>query len=507
MSLTTSPFLTSCHWSLLGKLQWQQHSCCVIPYNPLMQRLGNTPIAIRIFAILVVLAIAIWSLFAYSSNQLLSQAQEAAAADNPSAAHLFAKAAQGFPPRPDLWDDAGMQALLHEDYAAAIEYFERAQQERQIGADGWVALGTAHQLTGDNQKAIQIWEEAIAFDNANVEAYRLLAVNYRQNGDYPAAIEALNQLTLLQPGNAAARFELGLLLASSNPEEAITNFEITADLDDSFQEDSDILRRALRDALASDDPAYAAVITGQALASVSEWRLAAENFVLAIEYDLEYAEAWAYLGEAKQRLGQGGFEELQTALLLNPDSLSANIFQALYWQRLNQPEQALVYLTKATELNPENPDLFVDLGRLTAQAGDLPIALEHYKQAIQLAPSTSRYWVALAEFTVDFEVFIEDEGLPAARQALELAPEDPAVLVANGRVAYLMEDHINAIRFYDQAIILAPEYAATYIHLGLLHLTQGNRTEAESAFLRALEIDLDGLVGQQAQRLLEQYFP
>ena len=478
-----------------------------IPYNQAMQRLAHWPLPVRIAGLVIILAVGMIAINAYRNDQLLQKARLAVAANDPMAALFLAQAAEVFPSRNELWEEAGYQALRHEEEDAALAYFARAQAEAVLSADGWIAYGEVYDQRGDHRQAKLVWEAAVAFDPSNAEAFRKLASVYHKEGDWDAAATALKQLIKLQPGNAEARFQLGLVLTSSAPQEAITYFVQAADLDPSFQADSDLMRRALREQLATEEAAYGAILTGQALAGVGQWRLAAENFIQAIEQDIEYAEAWAYLGEAKQRLGQGGMEELETALLLNPDSLAANIFTGLYWQRNNRPDQAVLYLGKAAELAPGNPSVLVDLGRATAEAGDLTTALAHFKDATALVPQNSRYWIALAEFTLDFEVFIAEEGLPAARRALELAPADPAVLVANGRVAYLLEDQVNARRYYEQAILVAPEYAPTYLHLGLFYLAQGDLLLAESAFSNAVEIDSHGTTGEQAQQLLDQFFP
>ncbi|MBE0699161.1 MAG: tetratricopeptide repeat protein, partial [Anaerolineaceae bacterium] len=67
-------------------------------------------------------------------------------------------------------------------------------------------------------------------------------------------------------------------------------------------------------------------------------------------------------------------------------------------------------------------------GNTWAEKGDLLVALEHFQKATTLDPQNSLYWQYLARFTVDYSVNVRFIGLPAARQAVVLAPNDPAAL-------------------------------------------------------------------------------
>ena len=85
------------------------------------------------------------------------------------------------------------------------------------------------------------------------------------------------------------------------------------------------------------------VTMGRALGLVNEWDLSLAAFEKAIALDAENAEAWAWLGEAKQHIiytqtgetvSKGvGLEELGHALTLDPSSVVVRALRGLYWNR------------------------------------------------------------------------------------------------------------------------------------------------------------------------------
>ena len=64
---------------------------------------------------------------------------------------------------------------------------------------------------------------------------------------------------------------------------------------------------------------------------------------------------------------------------LDPQSVAANTFLALYWQRQRRYDLALDYLDKAARLDPRNPALQVELGNTMAIAGNLATAAAYYQ--------------------------------------------------------------------------------------------------------------------------------
>src|SRR6185295_19042882 len=91
--------------------------------------------------------------------------------------------------------------------------------------------------------------------------------------------------------------------------------------------------RSLIDAIqageASGSPAYTFGLVGFALVQLSEWRLAEEALSRAVAADPNYAEAYAYLGLARDRQNKDGLDDYENAVRLDPKSPLAQFLLGL----------------------------------------------------------------------------------------------------------------------------------------------------------------------------------
>jgi tetratricopeptide (TPR) repeat protein len=335
---------------------------------------------------------------------------------------------------------------------------------------------------------------------------------HRQQADYTAMLADLKALADLQPDDAGWQYQLGLVWAATQPEEALPFLSRAAKLDPALGEQTSRLAQNIRIARLKDDPAYTLLEAGRALGAMNEWELAAEAFRRATQTHPDYAEAWAYMGEARQQLPEAqatgdGLAELEHALQLDPESLSAHLFLSLYWQRQGQLDQALDYLDKAATLYPDHPALQTEIGHVLALQGDLEAAQQAYQQAIELAPQDPAYYRLLAAFCLEHNYQLSQTGLPAARWGLLLAPNDPASLDMLGQVLLELGDTDSAKRFFERAILQQAEYAPAHLHLGLIYIDQGDRQAAYEKFHQVLSLAPGTTIADQAQRLLDNYFP
>jgi tetratricopeptide (TPR) repeat protein len=245
---------------------------------------------------------------------------------------------------------------------------------------------------------------------------------------------------------------------------------------------------------------------GQALGAIQEWPLAIDALQLATQQDPNYTEAWAYLGEAQQQTGGNGLESLETALSLESQSYSANLLMALYQRRNGEPGEALDHLLIAEQQDPNNLLLKEDIGTTYAEAGQVEEGLSYLEETAEAHPEQSLAWQILARLSINFDVKVTNVGLPAARQAVLLAEDDPTALLLLGR-AYFQNGNISmAERFFSEASILEPLSAEPRYYLGLLYLNQGDHPAAEDHLSQAFQLDPTGIIGLQAQKILEQYF-
>ncbi len=430
-----------------------------------------------------------------------------AAEDYAAAADAFARAASHLPWRGDLWGQAGQAAWLAGDPQQALRWFAEGEARRALNLADWLVYGEAFQALGDMESAVRVWEQSVEQFGPSAGAEQRLAEAYRLAGDYELSIAALQKSLELDPKNADAHFELGLLLTASSPQEALPELMQAAALDPAFDTPVQFLRAELNRAFLRDEPAYHYLTAGRALAALGHWDLASEAFIRALEADMEYAEAWAWLGEARQQTGLDGRPQLERALFLNPASASVQALDGLYWLRQGQPEKAMLACAKAAALEPENPAWQVALGDSAAAAGKFTQAIEYYRRAIELDPDNLPAWQGLALVSVKSGANVEEMGREAVRQLLRLAPDDWLTYDIAGRMAALLLAREEAEKYFLKAIELAPDQPAPHLHLALAYLDFGQAASAYDKLVDTIQLDPEGDYGWQAQRLLEQYFP
>ncbi len=475
-----------------------------------MNGLKDPGLSLRILLILFLLSLLGFAPRPHEADRSLRQARLAQDAGKSGAySDHLARAAEQLPGRGDLWEMAGQAALQAGDARLAIYRLEMASAWGGLAPSGRLDLGDAFQMVGDLNRAMEIWQRELPAPGASSR----LAQAHRSMQDYPAAVADLEAQLALDPANPQVLYQIGLLLAATQPESASVYLRQAADGSSDLAVLARVVDRGLRAASSVDDPAYTYLSAGRALASIGEWELAAEAFRRAAQARPDWAEAWAFLGEARQRLPSGegadrsALDDLEKAISLGPNSVAANVFMALYWERRQRLDIALEYLTQAAASNPDNPALQAEIGNFLSEMGDLPSAQSFYERATKLAPANPVYWRMLAEFCMRHGSQIRQLALPAARQAVILSPQDPASLDVMGQVLFLLGDYANAERFLLGAIQIDPGYAPAHLHLGMNSLMQGQPSPALQQLTLAGTLAPGTPVADQAQRLLQRYFP
>ena len=276
----------------------------------------------------------------------------------------------------------------------------------------------------------------------------------------------------------ANEYEQALLLASSSPLDALPllqNISLSGSVNAGKAR---VVAQAILAARLSGDRAYLLTETGRALATIDEWALARLTLLRAVEQAPGYAEAWAFLGEAQQQNEYDGFSALHRALELDPQSVSANLFTALYWQRRGDFIEADKYLHIATLISPVDPSILIQWGQNAVLKGDVIAARERFERAAELSPDDQQVWKTVAGYSIDSELFVEELGLPAARMLLQERVTDVEALTLLARGYLLLGETEIAVTFFERAINIKPDYAGAHLHYGLFLLASDELEEA-----------------------------
>lgn len=462
---------------------------------------------LTILLILLIIATAVISPSIYAGYHDLSAAQSAESQKQYSAtAAMYESAANKLFWRNDLWEKAGLADYQIGDNQNAIRLLEIARQKNAISAQGWDAFGSAYWNNSDHTTALSIWQTGSQANPSYAPLLDRLVAAYYQQGDYVSEQNALEKRLALGD-DATSHYRLGLLLTLSNVDRAQKELTAASALDPEFDSAVQTLTATLNVAALEANPSQRLVIIGRGLGLVEEWGLASKAFEQAVSADANNAEAWAWLGEARQHQGQDGSAELDKALALGPRDTIVRALRGLYWKRQGKYAQALTEYLQAAQIEPDNPAWQASIADAYTQTGDLISALTAYEKATSLAPSDATYWRLLAMFCADNGVQVLDVGLPAAQKAASIAPKDPQVLDALGWASLKAGYPTTAQENLQKSIEAAPDVALTHLHLAETYLDQGNRASAFNELNLAHQLDENGSVGQFAAELLKQYFP
>ncbi len=444
-------------------------------------------------------------------QKLLSEiqaARQAAQNTNPAgiADHL-GRVLDWEPWRTDQWEIAGKKALEAGDYPQAISFFRTAAGLQALSDEGHVVLGDAYLGAGDWRQAVSTWQ-ALAVDGQIEEA--LWQKILEQQWQHQAFVDGLRTARAWladYPQSSQAAFDAGLLACVEDPAAAPALLDQAVKLDQGLSPKVETLKAALTTASLEQHAGYQRVVVGRALASLDYWDLARRSFEIATISAPDYAEGWAFLGEAKQQLGEDGSQDLKHAAELDPSSLLVKALLALWNRDHGHPEEAIALLKKVAELEPKQAVWQMELGDTAASMGDLYTALEYYQQATVLEPGNAQTWLALGDFSVLHLLQPREIALPAARQALLLTSNAAPALDLMGRVMMALEDADSAERFLQQAMEKDSAFAAARLHLAQLYIAQNDMNSAFGLLNEAVKLaGKDTETEVLAKRLLARYF-
>lgn len=400
-----------------------------------------------------------------------------------------------------LWQRLGRLQLTSGNYEEALAAFQQARQSGNLDLQGNIWMADTLIALGKNDEASQILDSLST--SGDLHLYLQATSLQRRINDFSGALNTLYKAYALDPAHAEVNYQLGLLLASEEPDKAPAHLEI-AKRTPEYGVLCGILIDLINQTKEIAGTAERLIYIGQTLSQAGEWDTAARAFSNAATIDDHNVSAWALLGEAQQRIGGDGFDSLERASSIDPENELVNGLWGMYYQRQQKTEVALVYFSKALEANPNAPVWEIETANTLASMGELEKAKAHFQTAIQIDQADWTSWRSLAVFCVTHNYEIETTGINSARQALVLNPDSPALLDLMGTLYMAVGDLDSAERFFNQADKLDPDQAAILIHLGQLYLQKGDIQTGFTYLQRASETAQEARLRDMALRLIKE---
>ncbi|MGB9765008.1 MAG: tetratricopeptide repeat protein [Candidatus Saccharicenans sp.] len=186
-------------------------------------------------------------------------------------------------------------------------------------------------------------------------------------------------------------------------------------------------------------------------------RVEMQNIVLTSEKEMKLA---AEAKEAKQALDQamemikqnnleGALNLLQDLQKKYPDDSNVCYLLGLTFGRLHRYDQAVVELTKVTQLVPQFAPAYQQLGYCYQNLKDMDKALEYYKKSAELDPTNSANLYNLG--LILFEMNKIDDALNYLEKALAVKADDVDILEMIARCYVNKGDLPKAVEYLEKA--------------------------------------------------------
>ncbi len=136
----------------------------------------------------------------------------------------------------------------------------------------------------------------------------------------------------------------------------------------------------------------------------------------------------------------------------NPQAHGAHNNLAKYLGAEGHYREAHAALQTAHELQPDNPELIISIGRILEKQGRPEEAIARYRDALRLNPQHLKAMRNIARVLINQKRYAE--GLAAAQQVIARYPDDAKAHHLVGHVLFRLNRKAEALRHYDRALAL-----------------------------------------------------
>ncbi len=196
----------------------------------------------------------------------------------------------------------------------------------------------------------------------------------------------------------------------------------------------------------------------------------------ATDYDMAHQSFVA--GDLEKAL-----DRVDKSIARNDQVAKSHVLRGRTLHEMGDMEGAIEAFRRAEALDPKNVEAQYYLGVVFERLADRDTAVNHYLAAHELELSNAQYAIAAAELLID------DGRVDDAEQMLESGPyeHNAGVKQTLGHIAQLRGDNEQAVRFFQDARLLAPEDAAIEEDLARALVRTGQYGEAERHLARVLK--------------------
>ena len=313
-------------------------------------------------------------------------------------------------------------------------------------------------------EAIRACEAALKLNPRLAEGYKILGDAYQSLGKFSIAIGYYGKAIAIKPDFPEAYANLGSLYAQQEKwQQALDYFQKALELKPDMAGVYSHIARVKKHLQPQGTKLDAAnIYLEQALAYREEgkWPEVIQACETALKLNSKLGDAYKLLGDANQSLG-----EFSTAI---------------------------GYYGRAIAIKPDFPEAYANLGTIYAQQKQWQQALDYYQKALELKPDfpgvykhVARVWRNLGEPEKAQKILAQAEKLESPTQQ---TPKSPEEFFALGEQACQQGNLQQALKYYQQAVQLAPNFGQAYQRLAAITEKMGLWQESTIYYRQLLHL-------------------
>jgi len=405
---------------------------------------------------------------------------------------------------------AGYTMRAMKQYENARELFRKVTVADPANPLGYHYLGSALARTGEMESAEEKFKKSLNLRPSFIEARENLARVLELQKKYPEAMEQYKIILKLKPGDkkisehikhihdfTAAESVDNVEMAEVppfEPDEANIHTQIGIIFYEQavYMEAVDEFRLALAN---EENKGLRLVIAkiyellgrmDKAITEVEAYREAGVGED-SVEILLNLARLYGLNKEMKKSI-----ELLQRAVAMEPENDRLYHALALAHMSLNEYENAHRNINKAIGLNNKKDTYYFEQGALLERLGRYDQAIVSMKQTLEINPhhSNAHNFIGYIYATQGVEL---DKALGHLEQALIIQPRNGYFLDSLGWIYHKKGEFVQALAHIKKAMVYAQPDPVLYDHLGDVHFSMENMTEARKAWKTSLALTMKRL--------------
>lgn len=367
-------------------------------------------------------------------------------------------------------------------YAEGLAHYRKAVElDPSLSNKILPEMALVYELLGDMDNALKLYRDLLEDNPLDIEARERLAYLLLRQKRYEEAQEELETIKRIDPTNATAMVNLGLVyMETGNFEKAKVEFE------------SALVVRP-NDPRARLYLAASLIEMGRFAEGVQEFRKIAPESEVFLDGMKYVVTLLLKRGEGKRAL-----QLIQEAPTVKEDQ-ELKYLEALLLEGEGELTKAVAKLEDLLSQGPPKPHYLFRLGVLYHKLGKKDESLKIMEEVIRLDPNhaDALNWVgySYAERGVNL-----DEAERLIRRALELKPNDGYIIDSMGWVYFQKGLYEQALSYLEKAYELLPNDPVVTEHLADVYLKLNQSEKAIELYKKALELVTDD---QDKERILE----